>query len=544
VIRARTWTAAVALALALTVFGLSPAARADLTGPLKERIDLVAKAAREADDKARIEAVRAFYAKRDFRPIWFEDSGAAARTKALLEQLAAAGEHGLKPASYGLPALGQAVAKADAKAMPELELRLTLTLVEFAGDIASGRLQNPRRAGSQTFFREAKRPDTGKLLADLVASDNLAKFFVELPPDNLRYRALKAALAEYRALAAKGGWPTVAPGPTLKIGMRDPRVDQVRRRLAVTGELRDTPTDPLLFDGPLLIAVKKFQERHGLKDDGNVGAGTVAEMNVPVAERVDQIIINMERRRWLAPQLGDRYIYVNVADNDLKVIEGGRTVYTARVVVGRPYHETPAFSATMTYIEMNPWWNVPHSIATKEMLPIIKRAPGYLEANDYLLLTRMGDNNSAIAPSSVDWSRITPENFPFFIRQKPGPRNALGTILFMFPNGHNVFIHDTPLRQIFNLDDRFFSHGCVRVEHPLKLATLLLKEHPEWSEARILDAIGKKDPLRVNLKNPLPVHITYLTAWVERDGSVQFRKDAYRRDGSLKRALEVAQATR
>jgi L,D-transpeptidase YcbB len=544
VIRARSRTAAFALALALTVFALAPAARADLTGPLKERIELVAKAAREAEDKARIEAIRAFYAKRDFRPIWFEDSGASARTKALLDELAAAADHGLKPASYGMPALGQAVAKADAKSIPDLEVRLTLTLVEFAGDVASGRIQNPRKAGAQTFFREAKRPDTGKLLTGLVEAENLAKFFVELPPDNLRYRALKAALAEYRAIAAKGGWPAVAPGPTLKIGMRDPRVEQVRRRLAVTGELRDTPADPMLFDGPMLLAIKKFQERHGLKDDGNIGAGTVAEMNVPVAERIDQIVINMERRRWVAQQLGDRYIYVNVADNDLKVIEGGRTVYTARVVVGRPYHETPAFSASMTYIEMNPWWNVPHSIATKEMLPIIKRVPGYLESNDYLLLTRMGDNNSAIAPSSVDWSKITPENFPFFIRQKPGPRNALGTLLFMFPNAHNVFIHDTPLRQIFNLDDRFFSHGCVRVEHPLQLATLLLKDQPEWTEQRILDAIAKKDPLRINLKNPLPVHITYLTAWVERDGSVQFRKDAYRRDGTLKRALEMAQAVR
>ena len=372
----------------------------------------------------------------------------------------------------------------------------------------------------------------------------MAKFFADLPPDNARYKALKAALAEYRDLAAKGGWQPVAPGPTLKIGMRDPRIEQIRRRLAVTGELKEQAVDPMLFDGHLLIAVKRFQERHGLREDGSIGAGTITEMNVPVAERIEQIVINMERRRWLAQQLGDRYVYVNVADNDLKIVEGGKTVHTARVVVGRPYHETPAFSATMTYIEMNPWWNVPHSIATKEMLPIIKRVPGYLESNDYLLLTRMGDNSSAIAPSSVNWAQIGPENFPFFIRQKPGPKNALGTLLFMFPNGHNVFIHDTPLRQIFNLDDRFFSHGCVRVENPLNLASLLLKDQPEWTEAKILEAIGKREPLRINLKNPLPVHITYLTAWADRDGTVHFRKDAYKRDGSLKRALEVAQATR
>jgi murein L,D-transpeptidase YcbB/YkuD len=344
---------------------------------------------------------------------------------------------------------------------------------------------------------------------------------------------------KYRELEKKGGWPRVDAGPTLKIGMRHPRVAQAKKRLIVTGELAAMEGEADAFDGALLLAVKKFQQRHGLLDDGNVGAGTVAEMNGAAKDRVDQLVINLERRRWLAGQLGDRYIYVNIADHDLKIVEKGKSVYTARVVVGRPYHETPVFSGLMTYIELNPYWNVPYSIATQELLPVIKKVPGYLQSNDYLLLTRMGDNASAIDPASVNWSQFGPGNFPFQIRQKPGPRNALGTVAFMFPNPHNVFIHDTPIRAIFNLEDRYFSHGCVRVENPWRLAIYLLKDNEggPWNDGRIRAIVEKRDQTRINLKNPIPVHITYLTAWAEQDGTVHFRKDAYKRDGSLRVAM-------
>jgi L,D-transpeptidase YcbB len=258
-----------------------------------------------------------------------------------------------------------------------------------------------------------------------------------------------------------------------------------------------------------------------------------------VTDRVEQLVINLERRRWLAGYLGDRYIYVNIADHDLKIVEKGHTVYTSRVVVGRPFHETPVFSATMQYVELNPYWNVPYSIATQELLPVIRKVPGYLQSNDYLLLTRMGDNNSAIDPGSVNWASYGPGNFPFQIRQKPGPRNALGVAAFIFPNPHNVFIHDTPIRSIFNLEDRYFSHGCVRVENPVKLAIFLLKDQDngQWTQDKIMKVVETRENTRVNLKQPIPVHITYLTAWAEQDGTVHFRKDAYKRDMTLRTAM-------
>lgn len=286
--------------------------------------------------------------------------------------------------------------------------------------------------------------------------------------------------------------------------------------------------------------MKSFQRRHGLDEDGNVGADTLAEMNVPVKERIEQIVINLERRRWLAPHLGERYIYVNIADNDLKVVEKDKTIHVARVVVGKPFHETPVFSGTMTYIDVNPYWNVPHSIAINELLPKIRQNPAYLPANDYLLLTRMGDNSSAIDPASVDWSTITPQNFRFSLRQKPGAKNALGTMAFMFPNPHNVFIHDTSSRDLFVREGRFFSHGCMRVQFPMKLAILLLSKQDggAWTERKLQSTIDTKQQTRVDLKNPIAVHVTYLTAWADPDGTVQFRRDAYKRDFALKKAIQ------
>lgn len=536
-LRPLSWAAVLCLTAALAL----PLTAAAQDGNLQDKFEPKAQAQRDAKhtagERALNDAIKDFYTKREYKPIWFDGSGLSPRGKALLTVLAKADEHGINPSTYGMPKLGERAAKASAKEREELEIELTIAFLGYAGDIISGTVSNPRRVGGT--FRDAKRPDTKKLLDDAAAAPDMAKFLDQLPPDLRRYKSTLAALHKYRELDKKGGWPRVDAGPTLKIGMKHPRVAQVKKRLLVTGELASMEGEAETFDGALLLAVKKFQLRHGLLDDGNVGAGTVAEMNVSSKERVEQLVINLERRRWLAGYLGDRYIYVNIADHDLKIVEKDKTVYTSRVVVGRPFHETPVFSSTMQYVELNPYWNVPFSIATQELLPVIKKVPGYLQSNEYLLLTRMGDNNSAIDPGSVNWANYGPGNFPFQIRQKPGPRNALGTAAFIFPNPHNVFIHDTPIRSIFNLEDRYFSHGCVRVQNPWNLAIFLLKDQDngQWTEDKIRKVVETKEQTRVNLKNPIPVHITYLTGWAEQDGTVHFRKDAYKRDATLKTAM-------
>jgi len=536
-LRPLSWAAAIAVTAALALPFPAAAQGANLKDKFEPKEQASRDAKHTAGERALNDAIKDFYAKRDFKPIWFEDGAVAARTKALLEILAKSDEHGISPATYGMPKLAERVAKANAKDREELEIELTLAYLGYAGDVIAGTVSNPRRVGGT--FRDTKRPEAKKLLDDLLAAQDAAKFLDNLPPDTRRYKSMLAALHKYREIEKKGGWARVDVGPTLKIGMRGPRVAQAKKRLLVTGDLAAMEGEPEVFDGALLLAVKNFQIRHGLAADGNIGAGTVTAMNVSAKDRVEELVINLERRRWLAGYLGDRYIYVNIADHALKIVEKGHTVYTARVVVGRPFHETPSFSSTMQYVELNPYWNVPHSIATQELLPVIRKVPGYLQSNDYLLLTRMGDNNSAIDPGSVDWASYGPGNFPFQIRQKPGPRNALGVAAFIFPNPHNVFIHDTPIRSIFNLEDRYFSHGCVRVENPVKLAIFLLKgqDNGQWTQDKIMKVVETRENTRVNLKQPIPVHITYLTAWAEQDGTVHFRKDAYKRDMTLRTAM-------
>jgi len=510
------------------------------THTLQNRLDAPSRpgdsSPRTAAERNTLGAIRSFYSQRDHRPLWFENGKLSLRGKALLKALAEAGEHGLRPALYRAEELAKRAAEAGAGSIADIDLALTRAYLDYAGDISSGVIDNPRRTGET--FRDAKRPPPQKLLDEIAKATDVNGFFALLPPDTRRYNALKAALAKYRQFEKSGGWPIVSKGPTLKPGMKGERVAQVKRRLLVTGELAELG-EPGHFGDDLVAAVKAFQRRHGLNDDGTVGVETLAAMNVPVSDRIAQLIINLERRRWLGAQLGDRYIYVNIADNDLKVVEKDKTVHVARVVVGKPFHQTPVFSALMTYIEINPYWNVPYGIAMRDLLPKIKANPGFLSANDYLLLTRSGDNSSAINPASVDWSTITPRNFPFTFRQKPGPKNALGTMAFMFPNPHNVFIHDTPTKSLFNVEDRYFSNGCVRVQYPMKLALLLLagQNGGQWTVSRIKSIIETDKQTRIELKKPIQVHITYLTVWADSDGTVQFRKDLYKRDDALTRAI-------
>jgi len=263
---------------------------------------------------------------------------------------------------------------------------------------------------------------------------------------------------------------------------------------------------------------------------------------VPVAKRIDQMALNLERRRWMPDDLGDKYVFVNIADQYLKLVTRAhsakpKTIHTARVVVGRRYFQTPIFSGIMRFARFNPHWNVPQSIARKEMLPKLKKNPGYLAANKYMLLTRPLDNSSEISASSVDWNGLSRSNFPYFIRQKPGPWNALGEVIFMFPNPHNIFIHDTTSRSLFGRNVRSFSHGCIRLHNPHAFGVLVLKANGGWTRKRMAELVKTRKEKQIFLKVQLPVHITYLTAWSNKDGTHHFRRDIYKRDTRLRAVL-------
>ena len=350
-----------------------------------------------------------------------------------------------------------------------------------------------------------------------------------------QYRRLRSALSDYREIEESGGWPVVPGGPALRRDMRDSRVPLLRQRLFVTRDLATAETDGLLFDARLAAAVRRAQRRHGLTADGIVGPRTLAALNVPVQYRVEQLRVNLERRRRMPVDFGSHYIFVNMADFTLKVVEGPRTVLTMKVVVGTPYRQTPLFSADMTYIDFNPFWNIPRRIAAEEIVPKVREDADYLERQGIRVLGSGPSQPGEIPSRDIDWHAAGGQSFPYRLRQDPGPLNPLGRVKFMFPNQFEVYLHDTPARGLFARDIRTFSHGCIRVEKPAALAAHLL---PSLSMAEIDGIMDAGTRRVVRLSRPVPVHLAYLTAWVNKDGSVHFRRDVYDRDRALAGTLQ------
>ncbi len=474
-----------------------------------------------------------YYQDRNFKPIWTRDSGVKTKGRMLLKALRNAGEHGLTPARYSVEDIAERIDDNNPEVLAELDLLLTDVFADFTRDLNQGQVE-PSRINRDLAIT-SRGPGPLYLLDGAEQADDLLPYLDTVKPQTPRYDRLKAALAQYRAIAAKGGWPLVPAGKVLKPGGSDERVRALREMLTMTGDLTQ-PGTGTEYDEPLVEAVKAFQVRHGRNPDGVIGPSTLKALRVPVEKRIEQIVLNLERRRWMPDDLGARYVFVNQADQILKVVEerdgNEKTIHTARVVVGKTYHRTPVFSDKMKYLVINPYWNVPSSIANKEYLPKLRRNPGVLARERIKLINASG---KAVSPYSVNWAAV--RRVPYRLRQDTGPGNALGRIKFMFPNRFNVYIHDTPSKSLFARESRYFSHGCMRVQHPEQLAGVLLKEQG-WSVKRIKNQIASRKRRIVNLKKHLPVHVTYLTAWANKDGSVHFRDDVYGRDKILAKALK------
>jgi murein L,D-transpeptidase YcbB/YkuD len=320
-------------------------------------------------------------------------------------------------------------------------------------------------------------------------------------------------------------------------------VAALRSRLAASGDLAaPAPVSsgqpaPAMdsYDGTMAAAVSHFQRRHGLEVTGKVDADTLTELNVPIVDRIRQLQGNLERWRWLPASFGERYILVNVPEFRLDVVDGGKTPVSMRVIVGKTQSRTPAFSDKMTYIELNPDWNLPSDIVNAEVAPKVAANPGYLASHDMEIVKGWGDKEEVVDPSSVDLSQLAKNGYR--LRQRAGDDNPLGKIKFMFPNEFDVYLHDTPADHLFDRAERDFSHGCVRLEKPAELAAYLLKDDPKWTPESIQAAIDSGEHQTISLPRPLPVHILYWTAWADADGTVQFRKDIYGHDDELEKAL-------
>jgi murein L,D-transpeptidase YcbB/YkuD len=457
------------------------------------------------------QSLDASYALANYQPIWTDDGGLGSRGAALIEGFEEAKAAGLDMLEAKLAAVSL---HGGAKAPDEiagLELLLSgalLSAVENSGDLEAPALLAAARQGDARAF----------------VADHL--------PANLFYWRLRHALPLYRRYAAAGNWPTVPGGPKLEKGMTDPRIAILGQRLLATGDLAQLGPRPDYFDDGLAAALRRFQARHGLDPDGKAGPQTLAALNTPAEHRLQQILLNLQRFRKLNPAMGARYLYINVAGMELSLVEHGQVTFFNKVIVGRIDRPTPLLQSVIRRIDFNPTWVVPPKIARIDELNRERADPSFFRTHNIRVFDGWGADAHEINPSSIDWSQYGPNNMPFALRQDPGPENALGPVKFDFANDYAVYVHGTPVQSLFNLASRSLSSGCVRAERPLDLAVYLLRNDPNWQRIRIDDVVHKATTVSALLAEPLPIMLTYQTAWVDGDGLVQFRPDIYGLDGT------------
>ncbi|MEO7387730.1 MAG: L,D-transpeptidase family protein [Gammaproteobacteria bacterium] len=481
-----------------------------------------------------------FYAARGYAPVWTRP----ARVDELLELLATAESHGLSSEDYylsPLKALRSRVQRSeDPVLVASLDMLLTESLIRFGYHQRFGKV-NPSRMEPTWNFTRQFRPgqDPLRTLTEAVAAPSLSGFLGQWVERAPLYRTLQSRLSDYRRIAAAGGWPAVPDGPTFKPGDTDARLATLRERLAITGDLAgdlasESPLAADVYADALVEGVRHFQARHSLAADGVLGRRTLDALNVPVGARVDQLRLTLERARWVLDETAGEVVVVNVAGYEVFAARNGTPFWRRRAVVGTQARETPIFKGSMTYLDLNPTWTVPPTILREDMLPKVRRDPGYLRAQNISVLDR---NGRVVDPATINWAGVGGRP-PYTFRQGPGPRNALGRIKFMFPNSHSVFLHDTPSRGLFEQAERNFSSGCIRVEDPLSLAEIVLGDPGRWNRRTLEEALATGKTRTLRLPKPWPVLILYWTAELDGEGQVRFLPDSYRRDPALLTALD------
>ncbi len=459
-------------------------------------------------------AVQTFYWNRGYAPAWIDEEGLTPGGQALVRTLSSADGEGLPVERYDPRRLvGQAphvipasVGETPADRRAKLDVAFTWAFLRYAVDVSAG-VADP--AGSTSLWRAKPRAiDAAALLDQAVREGTPVRALSAARPAHPQYRALSEALGRYREIASAGGWPTLPARASLKPGKASPHTAALRERLQASGDFGGVGMGDV-FDKPLVEALKAFERRHGLKADGILDKATVEALNVPVEDRIRQIELNLERWRWQDWSPEGRSILVNVPTFQLHAYEAGREALTMRVVTGKGDSPTPVFGETLRHVVFSPHWNVPPNILEMEILPAMRRNPGYLARNNMEL--------------------VRTESGALSVRQRPGPRNSLGLVKFLFPNPFHVYLHDTPQDALFARHRRAFSHGCVRLEKPEELARFVL-QGTEWSDAEIARAMRAGRERWVNLEQAIPVTIAYFTTWVDDDGTVRFGPDVYRHD--------------
>jgi len=493
------------------------------------------------------ETLTEFYANNGHRLAWSDDSGnLLPSTTTLLDALRRAGEHGLDPQDYALDRLDLlsaqvGTARLDDAAVARLadfDLLMTAAFFRYASDLSTGRV-HPDEIRNDWHTNPPELDPLTKL-DEALEGDKLAELLEDLPPPHTGYERLREALKGLREVQVAGGWTAIPDGPTLKTGSREPRVLLLRQRLSqlpgegdpAAGAASDGEDS---FDQALADAVLRFQEQHGLEPDGKPGPATLAELNVPVEQRMLQVELNLERWRWIPRRLGDTHVFVNIPGFDLGLVRGGVSAWRTRIVVGKAFTPTPVFSDQIVAVVANPPWNIPESIAREEYLPELRDNPKAFKLRGLRLLEGPGEGAREVDPATVDWHAVDEKRFPYHLRQDPGPDNALGRLKFHLTNDFRIYLHDTPTPGLFGRSGRDLSHGCIRVERPLDLAVQVLDES---SQDLLRAALDQTEERHLSIKPPVPIHILYLTAWVDEGGDLRFVPDVYEFDGPQRTALE------
>jgi murein L,D-transpeptidase YcbB/YkuD len=505
---------------ALAVCMAPVAAKAQVTGFMQSVAEMAAK------DRS----LATFYKDNGYEAI-FTGADDASRRGALLKVLARVRDHGLPVARYDVATLEAAFETAkSARDRGRAEVLAASMFVAYARDVHSGVL-TPSRI-DEGMVRKVTRRDPVEFLEGLVAGDPDA-FLRSLAPTAPEYARLMKAKLRLEARVASGGWGAGIADRKLEPGDSGTSVVELRNRLIRMGYLDHSISTQ--YDGTLQAAVQQFQIDHGLAPDGVAGTGTITEINRPAETRLEQVVVAMERERWLNKPRGDRHVLVNITDFTAKIVDDGKVTFQTRSVVGANTSDrrTPEFSDIMEHMVVNPTWNVPRSIATKEYLPMFQKDP-----NAAAHLNLLDGAGRLVSRADVDFSTMTAKNFPFDVKQPPSRSNALGLVKFMFPNRHNIYLHDTPAKSLFSRERRAFSHGCVRLSDPFDFAYALLavqEDNPKAVFQRVL-ATGRETTLPLKIK--VPVHLIYRTAFTQAKGRINFRPDVYGRDAKVFRALE------
>lgn len=513
-------------------------------------------------------AIEPFYLRRDYQPVWMNSFELTPAAKELLQVLRETAADDWRHYGYELPILERETNRLSniPKQATAVEVLLTDAFVTFAKQALNAELLPDTNEADHPSIRRVNIGSTAQyvtdehvvdILNDAVRRDQLDHLISQLKPTHPGYLRLRNELNRYRAIADSGLWRELPRDMTLQPQQRHAHIPQLRWMLAQYGDLQEsrvlswlfTPQQPswtpeedideaqidlnqadFLYDSALVLAIKRFQQRHNLTATGEIDDVTLRLLNVTPYQMTQRIALNMKRWRHLPRELGQRHVMVNMADYRLQLISGNTIELDMKVIIGNEQRRTPVMVDSISTLELAPTWAVPRRIAVNSILPRVRRNPDYLEQNNYQLVANENGVERYVSSRDVDWSKMNARNFPYRIIQSAGPHNALGGIKFIMPNDQDIYLHDTSQPQLFSLDKRAISSGCVRVEQPNLLAEKLLRGHQGWHRPHIDRAIEQGRTTRIRLQEDIPVYLMYWTTWVDDNGTLQIREDIYKRD--------------